>query len=72
MEGSNSPSLLDSAFYGIQWAHNIAGCVDDPPCGEIYSRGSEKESGKTCKSQLLSLSLVQFLLLHDNKVDASL
>ena len=26
MEGSNSASVLDSAFYGIQWAHKLAGC----------------------------------------------
>ena len=44
--------------------------TNDPPSGKIYSLGSEKKSGQTCKS--LSLSLVQFLSLHYNKVNASL
>ena len=75
MEDPNSASVLDSTFYGIQWAHNLAGCVlptTHPVVKCTLEAAKRKVARPVSPKEPLSLSLIQFLSLHYNKVDASL
>ena len=47
LDTTQSPSAVDSAIYGIQWAHNLAGIPSptDSPIAHSISRAAKKLIG---------------------------
>ena len=70
IEETHSPSVVDSAFYGLKWAHDVAGIPSptDDPIVEAVRTASKRVLGTSVLSRKEPISAT---LIHDivNKSD---
>ena len=70
IEETHSPSVVDSAFYGLKWAHDVAGIPSptDDPIVEAVRKASKRVLGTSVLSRKEPISAT---LIHDiiNKSD---
>lgn len=70
IEQSHSPSVIDSAFYGIKWAHSMAGIpspTDNPIVGAV--RAASKRilgTGIVNRKEPISSSVIHDVISHSN------